>query len=111
MSRLSIKSSIDSFQLELTISLAGDLVLANDLLGDVIFPPGDLLSDEPPLESALHREQIDLLIRLLKHWRQKQQNFYVSGNLTIYVQPQTAEIRRLSRSRLFCGFRSGEEGP
>ncbi len=34
----------------------------------VIFPGGDILSDEPPLESDLHREQIDLLIRILKLW-------------------------------------------
>lgn len=26
---------------------------------EVIFPPGDILSDEPPLESDLHRDQID----------------------------------------------------
>lgn len=29
-------------------------------------PPSDLLSDEPPLETDFHRDQIDLLIRLLK---------------------------------------------
>ncbi len=53
----------------------------------VQFPPGDLWSDEPPLESDLHREQIELLIRLLKwQWRQRQ-DFYVSGNLTIYYSP------------------------
>jgi hypothetical protein len=28
-------------------------------------PPADLWSDEPPLESDLHRAQIDLLIRLV----------------------------------------------
>jgi hypothetical protein len=35
---------------------------------EVIFPPADLLSNEPPLESDLHREQIELLIRILKLW-------------------------------------------
>ncbi|MEH1809262.1 Uma2 family endonuclease [Nostoc sp.] len=54
---------------------------------EVIFPPGDILSDEPPLESDLHREQIDLLIRLLKLWWQERQDFYASGNLTIYYSP------------------------
>jgi Uma2 family endonuclease len=54
---------------------------------EVIFPPGNLWSDEPPLESDLHREQIDLLIRLLKWWRREHQDFYVSGNLTIYYSP------------------------
>jgi len=57
----------------------------------ITFPPGDLWSDEPPLESDLHREQIELLIRLLKwHWRSRQ-NFYVSGNLTIYYSPNQSK--------------------
>ena len=30
------------------------------------FPPLGLWSDEPPLESDLHREQIDSLIRLIR---------------------------------------------
>jgi Uma2 family endonuclease len=47
----------------------------------------DWLSDEPPLETDLHREQIDLLIRLLKWcWREKN-DFYVSGNTTVYYSP------------------------
>ncbi|MDX2242190.1 MAG: Uma2 family endonuclease [Leptolyngbyaceae cyanobacterium bins.302] len=58
-----------------------------DTTDEIQFPPGDLWSDEPPLESDLHREQIELLIRLLKwHWRNRQ-GFYVSGNVTIYYSP------------------------
>jgi Uma2 family endonuclease len=53
-------------------------------LDGVCFPPGDLYSNELPLETDLHRDQIDLLIRLLRwHWQQRQ-DFYVSGNITIY---------------------------
>ncbi|MEH2024507.1 hypothetical protein [Nostoc sp.] len=37
-----------------------------DVTESRIFPPGDIYSDETPLESDLHREQIDLLIRLIK---------------------------------------------
>lgn len=33
---------------------------------DIIIPPSDLWSDEPPLESDLHREQIELLLACLK---------------------------------------------
>lgn len=52
------------------------------------FPPGDLYSNELPLETDLHRDQIDLLIRLLRsHW-QERQDFYVSGNITIYYSPK-----------------------
>lgn len=54
---------------------------------DIIFPPNDLWSEEPPLESDLHRKQIDLLIRLLEWWWRNRQDFYVSGNLTIYFNP------------------------
>lgn len=59
----------------------------------VIFPPGDLDSDEPPLESDLHRDQIDLPIRLLRWlWQDRQdqdrQNIHVSGNVTVYYSPQ-----------------------
>ncbi|NER94121.1 MAG: Uma2 family endonuclease [Symploca sp. SIO1B1] len=55
---------------------------------DIIFPPSDLESNEPPLESDLHRDQIDLLIRLLRWFWQQKQDFYVSGNVTIYYSPQ-----------------------
>lgn len=33
---------------------------------DVIFTPRDLLSDEPPLETDLHRLQMTLLIQCLE---------------------------------------------
>ena len=65
-----------------------------DVNESIIFPPGDIYSDEPPLESDLHREQIDLLIRLIKWWwrvgvarRRHRQDFYATGNLTIYFSP------------------------
>ena len=54
---------------------------------DIRFPPGDLYSDEPPLETDLHRDQIDLLIRLLKWLWRDRQDFYASGNLTVYYSP------------------------
>jgi Uma2 family endonuclease len=63
---------------------------------EVIFPPGDILSDKPRSESDLHRDQIDLLIRILKLWWRKRQDFYASGNLTIYYSPnqKTSEYFR-----------------
>ena len=54
----------------------------------VAFPPSDLYSDEPPLETDLHRDQIDLLIRLLRSLWHDRQDFYVSGNITIYYSPK-----------------------
>ncbi|MEM6840157.1 MAG: Uma2 family endonuclease [Cyanobacteria bacterium P01_C01_bin.120] len=55
---------------------------------DGVFPPSDLYSDEPPLETDLHRDQIDLLIRILKQVWADRQDFYASGNLTIYDSPE-----------------------
>ncbi|MEB3181929.1 MAG: Uma2 family endonuclease [Nostocaceae cyanobacterium] len=54
---------------------------------DIVLPPSDLWSDEPPLETDLHRDQIDLLIRLLRWFWRNRQDFYVSGNLTVYYNP------------------------
>lgn len=58
-------------------------------LEQVPFPPGDLYSDEPPLESELHLRQILLLIQSLEWlWRgpdpSAHREFYAFGNLTIY---------------------------
>ncbi|MDG2615102.1 Uma2 family endonuclease [Thermoleptolyngbya sichuanensis XZ-Cy5] len=58
-------------------------------LDKVPFPPGDLYSDEPPLESELHLRQILLLIQSLEWlWRgpdpSTHRDFYAFGNLTIY---------------------------
>jgi Uma2 family endonuclease len=58
-----------------------------DLVPEIEFPPGDLWSYEPPLESDLHRQQIDLLIRLLDWFWRERNDFYASGNLTIYYSP------------------------
>ncbi len=63
------------------------LPVQTDVETDVTFPPGDLWSDEPPLESDLHRQQMELLIRSLESYWRERQDFYVSGNLTIYYSP------------------------
>ena len=56
-------------------------------------PPTDLWSDEPPLESDFHRDQIDLLIRILRWWWRDRNDIYVSGNLTIYYNEKQLKSR------------------
>ncbi|WP_442938543.1 hypothetical protein [Nostoc sp.] len=46
------------------MSVAKDFKLPKD----VIFPPGDLESNEPPLETYLHLQQMLLLIKCLDWW-------------------------------------------
>ena len=69
------------------MSFTQDVESPNVIHEEIIFPPSDLESNEPPLESDLHRDQIDLLIRLLRWVWQQRDDFYVSGNLTVYYSP------------------------
>ncbi|OKH59903.1 Uma2 family endonuclease [Scytonema sp. HK-05] len=70
------------------MSFAPDIRNSENTMEDVIFPPSDLYSDEPPLETDLHRLQMTLLIQCLEWvWRERN-NFYASGNLTIYYSPR-----------------------
>jgi Uma2 family endonuclease len=76
------------------MSLAKDLDIAqNQIWDDIVLSPSDLWSDEPPLESDLHRKQIDLLIRLLEWLWRERQDFYASGNLTVYFNPEQIKSR------------------
>lgn len=55
--------------------------------------PTEIWSDEPPLESDLPREQIELLLACLKWYWKDRSDFYASGNLTIYCNPDQIESR------------------
>ncbi|MEB3213392.1 MAG: Uma2 family endonuclease [Leptolyngbyaceae bacterium] len=55
---------------------------------DISIPPGDLYSDEPTMETDLHLRQMLLLISCLDWvWRDRN-DFFASGNLTIYFSPK-----------------------
>ncbi|MBW4553697.1 MAG: Uma2 family endonuclease [Aphanocapsa sp. GSE-SYN-MK-11-07L] len=76
------------------VRLDTDLPLVGeDIPDEVKLPPTHLYSDEPPLETDWHREQIDLLIRLLKYWWRDRPDFYISGNLTVYYNEQQLKQR------------------
>ena len=70
------------------MSLAKDLEYTEELPEIIVVPPADLWSDEPPLESDLHRLQMQLLIDCLVWLWRSRNDFYASGNLTIYYSPQ-----------------------
>jgi len=67
--------------------------IEEDLIDQVKCPPTDLYSDEPELESDLHRKQIDLLVRLLEYFWRDRQDIYVTGNLTVYYNEQQLKSR------------------
>jgi Uma2 family endonuclease len=62
--------------------------ITEDIPEDIIFPPSDLYSDEPPVETELHLEQIIILIKSLKWLWKERTDFYAVGNLSIYYSPQ-----------------------
>lgn len=66
------------------MTIAKELGSPQDTPEDVIFPPSDLYSDELPLETELHLEQIMLLLKCLKWLWRDRTDFYAAGNLTIY---------------------------
>ncbi|HEY9738948.1 MAG TPA: Uma2 family endonuclease [Coleofasciculaceae cyanobacterium] len=70
------------------MSFAQDIGTSPDFWEDIIFPPSDLLSDEPPLETELHLRQIMLLIQCLEWVWRSRQDFYACGNLTVYYSPR-----------------------
>lgn len=84
-----INEQIDTtFLTSPVMSLAKELAPNPNHPKDVIFPPGNLYSDEPPLESELHLRQIIILLQSLE-WLWKDRNdFYGAGNLTIYYSPK-----------------------
>ncbi len=58
------------------------------IAADVIFPPGDLYSDEPPLETELHLRQIILFLSCLELLWRDRNDFYAAANLTVYYSPK-----------------------
>ena len=52
------------------------------------FPPIELESREPPLETELHFRQIMLLLECLEFLWRERNDFYAMGNLTIYYSPR-----------------------
>jgi Uma2 family endonuclease len=85
MSIVATKSTeMRSDAVEQSESLQWDSVQPDD---GVVFPPGDLYSDEPPLESSLHLQQLLLLLKCLDWLWKDRTDYFAAGNLTIYYSP------------------------
>ena len=69
------------------------IALAAEPVVDIPLPPTDLYSDEPPLESDLHLRQILLLITSLEWLWEERNDFFASGNLTVYFSPKQLKSR------------------
>lgn len=54
---------------------------------EVKFPPRDIWSEEPPLESYAHLQQILILLQCLEWLWQDRNDYFAAANLTIYYSP------------------------
>ncbi|MCG3159539.1 MAG: hypothetical protein JMDDDDMK_00528 [Acidobacteria bacterium] len=60
---------------------------------EVMPDASELYSDEPEMESSLHYDQLDLLVRILKRWWHDRQDFFIGANLSIYFSRQQLKTR------------------
>ncbi|NCS23021.1 MAG: Uma2 family endonuclease [Microcystis aeruginosa BS13-02] len=54
---------------------------------EVKFPPRDIWSEEPPLESYTHLQQILILLQCLEWLWQDRNDYFAAANLSIYYSP------------------------
>ncbi|MEB3278443.1 MAG: Uma2 family endonuclease [Lyngbya sp.] len=69
------------------MTIAEDLLRPSPEFEDIDYPPGDLESQELPLESYLHLQQLLLLMKCLDWLWKDKQDYFAAGNLTIYYSP------------------------
>jgi Uma2 family endonuclease len=84
---MSIAKDLDPTQ------LPSDLAWSASVWDNIENLPSNLCSDEPPLETDLHLRQIILLIQSLESLWRDRQDFYATGNLTIYYSPEQIKAR------------------
>jgi Uma2 family endonuclease len=79
------------------MTIAKELEISQDTVQsieeNVILPPSNLYSDEPPLETELHLEEIILLLKCLKWLWRDRTDFYAAGNLTIYFSSKKLKTK------------------
>ncbi len=77
------------------VNRAGNMVQSQT--SDIpIFPPGDLWSEEPPLESYRHLKQLLLLVSCLERFWKNRQDFFAAANMSVYYstrQRKSEEMR------------------
>ncbi len=60
-------------------------------LNGIVWPQGDLYSDEPPLESYQHLQQMMLLLKCLDWFWKDRSDYFSAGNLTTYYSARQSK--------------------
>ncbi|MGB3187921.1 MAG: Uma2 family endonuclease [Limnoraphis sp.] len=69
------------------MTIAKDLEHSQQEWVEIEYPPSDLESQELPLESYLHLQQLLLLLKCLDWLWKDKEDYFAAGNLTIYYSP------------------------
>ncbi len=69
------------------MTIVQDLESSEVEFEEIEYPPGNLESQELPLESYLHLQQLLLLIKCLDWLWKDREDYFATGNLTIYYSP------------------------
>jgi Uma2 family endonuclease len=80
------------------VNLLSDDQFSDNQLGDDLaylpdLPPCNLYSDEPEMETHLHLRQMLLLIACLEWWWRERDDWFISGNLTVYYSQSRIKNR------------------
>ncbi|MEL7035110.1 MAG: Uma2 family endonuclease [Cyanobacteria bacterium J06592_8] len=66
------------------MTIAQELEQSQQDIEEIQYPPSDLESQEPPLESYLHLQQLLLLLKCLDWLWKDREDYFSAGNLSIY---------------------------
>jgi len=78
---------------------------------DINLPTEEIFSDEPPLETVLHLDQIILLLTSLQLFWDDRNDFFAAANLSIYYSPHQVNHEILADPTfLWCWTLNADQG-
>jgi Uma2 family endonuclease len=86
------------------MSYLQDAETSDGALQLLLLPDGQIFSDEPPLESDLHFQQIALLWECLDWFWRDRQDYYAAGNMTVYYSPEKITTREFRGPDFFVAL-------
>jgi len=74
--------------------IAKELDFQASIYRGLILPTGEILSNEPPLESPKHFQQISLLLSGLQYLWKDRNDYFAAGNTSVYFNPRRIRAKK-----------------
>jgi len=74
--------------------IAKELDFQASIYRGLILPTGEILSNEPPLESPKHFQQIYLLLSGLQYLWKDRNDYFAAGNTSVYFNPRRIRAKK-----------------